>query len=119
MMKKMMLTVAMMILSLSMSFSGEGEKVRVISTSTSSVIVVFDVSSNGKDKLFVDLKGISGELPSVSLIGQNGQTFLYKFIEHTSDHLEFDLTAIEPGAYYVKLNMESEIRMKMIVIGNQ
>jgi hypothetical protein len=118
-MKKIMLTVAIVASSLSISFGGEGDKVKVVSNDTTSSKVVFDVTSDNSNILYVDLKGVLSELSSISLIDRNGETLYYNFVQSPIEHLEIDLTSIKPGMYYVKLNMDSEIRMKLVVIDNQ
>ncbi len=115
-MKKMFLTVAILCSSLSISFGGEGDKVKVVSSDTISSQVVFNVHANSSNVIGVDLAGISTDMASLSLIDQNGETLFYKFINSSEGQFEFDLATIKPGIYYVKLNLDSEIRMKLLVV---
>lgn len=111
-----MFTVAILLSSLSISFGGEGDKVKVVANDTTSSQVIFDVHANSSNVIGVDLAGISAEMASLSLIDQNGQTLFYDFVRSSEDHFEIDLSLIKPGIYYVKLNLDSEIRMKLVVV---
>lgn len=112
----MIFTVAILCSSLSISYGGEGDKVKVVSNDTISSQVIFDVHLNSSNAIGVDLSGISSEMASLSLIDQNGVTLFYNFIESSEDHFEIDLSEVKPGIYYVKLNLDSEIRMKLVVV---
>lgn len=118
-MKKVILAVAVLMSSLTVSFGGEGDKVKVVSNDTTSSKVIFDVHSNEANDLLIDLAGISSEMASVSLIDQKGESLFYNFVNSSEEHIEIDLTGVKPGIYYVKLNMDSEIRMKLVVVDKQ
>gem|GEM_PF-1678969 len=118
-MKKMFLIGALMMSSLSISFGGEGDKIKVVSSDTTSSKVIFDVHSNGNNVVAVDLSGVTSEMASISLIDQKGESIYYHFVDGENEHVEIDLQNVKPGLYYVKLNLDSEIRMKLVVVDNQ
>lgn len=99
--------------------AGEGDKVKVVANDTTSSNVLFNVRASEKDQLTVDVTGISVDLASVSLIDRKGETQFFTFLSSSEEHVTINLSNIEPGMYYVKLNMDSEIRMKLVVIEKQ
>lgn len=115
-MKKLVLSVAILMGAWHPSMAGEGDKVKVVTNDTTSSNVLFNVQTSNSDNLVVDVHGVLGDMPSISLIDRKGETKYFTFLNAPTTHVEIDLTDVQPGMYYVKLNMDSEIRMKLVVI---
>ena len=113
-MKKVILTVAL-IVGTSIAYTGEGKKV-IIVEQMSTEQVVFDIALNEKNELLVHLSGIHQEMASLSLTTLRGSTIHYEFIEQSEKDCKINLDNLEKGKYYVKLNLNGEIRMKSILI---
>lgn len=112
-MKKVMFGLSILLLTPIFPFAGEGNKITVLSTEeVDSVRFQLNVSDN--TNLHVSLAGVYEDLASISVIDMRGKTLFYKFIDNNNMELDIDLSGFEKGAYYVKLNLNSEIRMKVI-----
>lgn len=114
-----MLSIAILMVGLQPAIAGEGDKVKVVSNDTTSSQVLFNVSALDASRLLVEVMGVSVDLASVSLMDRKGETKFFTFLASSSENIEISLDDVEPGIYYVKLNMDSEIRMKLVVVENQ
>lgn len=114
-----MLSIAILMVGLQPGKAGEGDKVKVVSNDTTSSQVLFNVSALDANRLLVEVMGVSVDLASVSLMDRKGETKFFTFLSSSSENIEISLDDVEPGIYYVKLNMDSEIRMKLVVVENQ
>lgn len=115
-MKKIIVSVAFLMGTLTISYGGEGDKIKVLSKDTTSNELVFDVESKNVNQVNINLSGVHDELASISLVNQRGGAIYYEFIQDSKTDYSFDLSNVKPGMYYVKLNANNEIRMKMIVV---
>lgn len=112
-MKKIMFGLSIFLFTPIFPFAGEGNKITVLSTEeTDSVQFQLNVIDNSN--LHVSLAGVYEDLASISVVDMRGKTLFYKFVDHNRMELDIDLSGYEKGAYYVKLNLNSEIRMKII-----
>lgn len=100
----------------SISFGGEGDKIRVISPDTVKAEIGFEIRAEEDQTLHINLTGITDEFASISLVDQRGSALIYQFVKEQNASFDFQLRNINPGIYYVKLNLGSEIRLKMVVI---
>lgn len=114
-----MLSIAILMVGLQPTIAGEGDKVKVVSNDTTSSQVLFNVSALDASRLLVEVMGVSVDLASISLMDRKGETKFFTFLSSSSENIEISLDDVEPGIYYVKLNMDSEIRMKLVVVENQ
>ncbi|MDX1650847.1 MAG: T9SS type A sorting domain-containing protein [Brumimicrobium sp.] len=115
-MKKVMFALLLSTSFLSVSLAGGGEKVRVLSEETLSRKITFKVFAKPKKMLDVKIYGVQDTLASVSLVDQRGSSSYYEFIKNNKSVYSIDLSGLQPGIYFVKLNTNNEIRMKMIVV---
>lgn len=115
-MKKIIVSIAFLMGTLSISYGGEGEKIRVLSKDSTSNELVFNVNSEKLSKVNINLSGVQDELASISLVNQRGAAVYYEFIQKDKVEYSFDLSNVKPGKYYVKLNTNNEIRMRLIVV---
>jgi hypothetical protein len=115
-MKKIIVSIAFLMGTLTISYGGEGDKVKVLSKDTTSNELVFDVESKNVNQVSINLSGVHDDLASISLVNQRGGAIYYEFIQDDKTDYCFDLSNVKPGKYYVKLNANNEIRMKMIVV---
>ena len=97
------------------TYSGEGDK-KILVVAESNEDVIFEVSSKFDKNLFIHVEGVQDEFASLSLIDRRGKSIIYKFLQKGTYDYELDLSSLEKGIYYVKLNFEGEIRMKTLVI---
>jgi len=118
-MKKLMFSVALLMSSLTISYGGEGDKIRLVQNDTSNATVVFDIRQIDQQKLAAFIEGVEGDMASVSLMNCKGETLRFTFVEQSKKKYEIDLSGLATGRYYVKLNMDSEIRMKLVVVEKQ
>jgi YbbR domain-containing protein len=114
-MKKMMLTFIYALMISTYSISGEGNKTIVI-YADSSEDVVFTISSEFENQLHVFIKGQFDESASLSVITARGKSVFYEFVDGYTREFDIDLSNLENGVYYVKLEFNGEIRLKTIVI---
>lgn len=115
-MKKSIVLIAFLVSSLSVTYGGEGDKIKVLTNDSTSKELVFNVSSERTGSLEIDLSGVQDSLASISLVNQRGSAIFYEFVKENQTHFSFDLSKVKPGRYYVKLNANNEIRMKLIVV---
>lgn len=115
-MKKIIVSVAFLMGTLTTSYGGEGDKIKVLSKDTTNNELVFDVESKNVNQVNINLSGVHDDLASISLVNQRGGAIYYEFIQDDKTDYSFDLSNVKPGMYYVKLNANNEIRMKMIVV---
>lgn len=115
-MKKIIVSIAFLMGTLTISYGGEGDKIKVLSKDTTSNELVFDVESEKVNQVKISLSGVHDDLASISLVNQRGGAIYYEFIQDDKTDYSFDLSDVKPGMYYVKLNANNEIRMKMIVV---
>jgi hypothetical protein len=112
-MKKVMFGLSIFLLTPIFPFAGEGNKITVLSSEeVDSVRFQLNVMENSN--LHVSLAGVYEELASISVVDMRGKTLFYKFVDNSNMELDIDLSGFEKGTYYVKLNLNSEIRMKVI-----
>lgn len=112
-MKKVMFGLSIFLFTPIFPFAGEGNKITVLSSEeVDSVRFQLNVMENSN--LHVSLAGVYEELASISVVNMRGKTLFYKFVDNSNMELDIDLSGFEKGAYYVKLNLNSEIRMKVI-----
>jgi len=116
-MKKIIVSIAFLMGTLAISYGGEGEKIRVLSKDSTSNELVFNVKSEKLSKVNIKLSGIQDSLASISLVNQRGAAIYYEFVKEGKTDYSFDLSDVKPGMYYVKLNTNNEIRMRLIVVG--
>lgn len=114
-MKKMMLALVCSLSLSTLTLGGEGDKKIVIYTE-SSEDVVFEMTSTLDEKLIVHIEGVDDEFASLSLIDRRGKSFTYEFLKLENQNYYFDLSKLEKGLYYVKLNFDGEIRMKTLIV---
>lgn len=115
-MKKLTIIAALLIGNIAMSYSGVGEPVRNITVDSSKSEIQFDIESNHSNKLNVLVKGSVENFTSIALIDQRGKSIYYAYVKTNNETFEIDLSGLLPGKYYVKLNTDSEIRMKTLII---
>ena len=115
-MKKIIVSIAFLMGTLSISYGGEGDKIKVLSKDTTGNELVFDVESTNVNQVDINLSGVHDDLASISLVNQRGSAIYYEFVQDNKTNYSFDLSKVKPGMYYVKLNANNEIRMKMIVV---
>lgn len=115
-MKKIIVSIAFLMGTLSISYGGEGEKIRVLSKDSTSNELVFNINSQKLSQVHINLSGVQDSLASISLVNQRGAAIYYEFVKDGKTDYNFDLSDVKPGVYYVKLNANNEIRMKMIVV---
>lgn len=115
-MKKSIVLISFLVSSLSVSYGGEGDKIKVLAKDTTSEKLVFSVSSENVTSVDISLSGIEDSLASISLVNQRGSAIYYEFINMNKMNYSFDLSNVKPGMYYVKLNANNEIRMKLIIV---
>lgn len=115
-MKKSIVLIAFLISSLTVSYGGEGDKIKVLAKDSTSKELVFNVSSENVSSVDINLSGVEDSLGSISLVNQRGSAVFYEFVKMNKTNYSFDLSGVKPGMYYVKLNANNEIRMKMIIV---
>jgi hypothetical protein len=115
-MKKIIVSIAFLMGTLSISYGGEGEKIRVLSKDSTSNELVFNVNAEKLGYVSVDLSGVQDSLASISLVNLRGGAIFYEFVKDSKINYNFDLSDVKSGMYYVKLNANNEIRMKMIIV---
>jgi hypothetical protein len=112
-MKKVMFGLSILLFTPVFPHAGEGNKITVLSSEeVDSVRFHLDVNENSN--LHVSLAGVYEDLASISVVDMRGKTLFYKFVDKSNMELDIDLSGFDKGAYYVKLNLNSEIRMKVI-----
>lgn len=99
----------------SFAISGEGKRT-VIIYADSSEDVVFTISSEFDNQLHVYVEGNFDKTASLSVVTNRGKSVFYSFIEDYSREFDIDLSNLDNGIYYVKLEFNGEIRLKTIVI---
>lgn len=115
-MKKIIVSIAFLMGTLTISYGGEGDKIKVLSKDTTSNELVFTVNAEKLGQVNINLIGVHDSLASISLVNQRGGALYYEFIQDDKTDYSFDLSDVKPGMYYVKLNANNEIRMKMIIV---
>lgn len=115
-MKKIIVSIAFLMGTLSISYGGEGEKIRVLSKDSTSNELVFNVNAENFSQVNINLSGVQDSLASISLVNQRGAAIFYEFVKDGKTDYSFDLSNVKPGMYYVKLNANNEIRMRLIVV---
>ncbi len=115
-MKKLTIIAAILIGNIAMSYSNVGEPVKNIIVDSSKSEIQFDIESNQSNVLSVFVKGVEESFTSIALIDQRGKSIYYAYVETNNEVFEINLTDLAPGKYYVKLNTDSEIRMKTIIV---
>lgn len=115
-MKKMIVSIAFLMGTLTISYGGEGDKIRVLSKDSTSNELVFKVNTEKLSLVNIHLNGVQDSLASISLVNQRGAAVYYEFVQEGKTDYSFDLTNVKPGKYYVKLNANNEIRMRLIVV---
>lgn len=115
-MKKIIVSIAFLMGTLSISYGGEGEKIKVLSKDSTSNELVFKVKAKESGLLDINLSGVQDSLASISLVNLRGAAVYYEFVKVEITDYSFDLSNLKPGKYYVKLNANNEIRMKLIVV---
>ncbi|MGM0479970.1 MAG: hypothetical protein ACQERC_12185 [Bacteroidota bacterium] len=118
-MKKLMFSAALLMSSLTISYGGEGDKIRLVKNDTSNATVVFNIRQIDQQKLSAFVDGVTSDMASISLMNCKGETLRFAFVDQERKQYELDLSDLETGRYYVKLNMDSEIRMKLVVVEKQ
>ncbi|RFC53419.1 T9SS type A sorting domain-containing protein [Brumimicrobium aurantiacum] len=115
-MKKLTIIAAMLIGSIGVSMSGVGEPVKTITVDSSKSEIKFDVNASKAQILNVSVQGVEEDFTSIALIDQRGKSIFYSFVKSDNETFEINLKNLTPGKYYVKLNMDSEIRMKTLIV---
>jgi hypothetical protein len=115
-MKKIIVSIALLMGTLTNAYGGEGNKIKVLSKDSTGNELVFTVNAEKLSQVNINLHGVHDSLASISLVNKRGGAIYYEFIQDEKTDYSFDLTDVEPGIYYVKLNANNEIRMKMIVV---
>ncbi|WP_159038519.1 T9SS type A sorting domain-containing protein [Brumimicrobium mesophilum] len=118
-MKKTIMIAAMFIGNIAISYSGIGEPVKTVTVDTSKSEVQFNVDAPQSNILNVSVQGVEESFTSIALIDQRGKSIYYAFVKTDNEKFEINLSELDPGKYYVKLNMDSEIRMKTIIVQGQ
>jgi hypothetical protein len=114
-MKKIMFGLSLFLFTPIFPYAGEGNEITVLSSEeVDSVRFQLNVMENSN--LHISLGGVYEELASISVVDMRGKTLFYKFVENDSMELDIDLSGFKKGAYYVKLNLNTEIRMKVIKV---
>lgn len=74
---------------------------------------VFEVTfSQEYGKIIVHIQGEFDDYSSVSITNNRGSEYQFSFIQNGSNDIEFNVSDLKPGSYYVVLNTNQEIRMK-------
>lgn len=97
----------------------EGNTSKTVSTDTVKIKkeTIFEMNFNETtDLLTVDVDGLFDKYSSVSVTNNRGSEYLFQFIKEDSNQLEFDLSNLEKGSYFLVLNTNSEIRIKRFQI---
>ncbi|RYM32948.1 T9SS type A sorting domain-containing protein [Brumimicrobium glaciale] len=115
-MKKLTIIAALLIGNIAMSYSGVGEPTKNILVDSSKSEIQFDIESNKSNVLTVLVKGVEENFTSIALIDQRGKSIYYAYVKTNSETFQIDLSELTPGKYYVKLNTDSEIRMKTLIV---
>lgn len=115
-MKKLMIIAAFFMANVAFTNSGVGEPEKILLNDSSQSEVQFNIESIHSNTLKVSVKGVQENFTSLSLIDQRGKTIFYQFVKTNNDSFEIDLADLLEGKYYVKLNMDNEIRMKIVMI---
>ena len=117
-MKKLTIIAALLIGNIAMSNSDVGEPIKTISVDSSKSTIQFEIESTQNNLLNVIIKGVETNFTSIALIDQRGKSFYYAYVESNNEKFEINLSKLTPGKYYVKLNTDSEIRMKTLIVEN-
>jgi|SRR5690554_6152879 len=115
-MKKLTIIAAMLIGNIAMSYSGVGEPMKTITVDSSKSEIQFDIESNQSNILKVFVKGVQEDFTSIALIDLRGKSIYYSYVKTSNEIFQIDLSNLTPGKYYVKLNTDSEIRMKTLIV---
>jgi hypothetical protein len=115
-MKKLTIIAAMLIGNIAMSFSGVGDPVKTITVDSSKSEIKFEIEASQPNLLSVLVQGVEESFTSIALIDQRGKSFYYAYVNSNNEIFEISLTDLTPGKYYVKLNTDSEIRMKTLIV---
>jgi plastocyanin len=116
-MKKLMIIAAVLMGNIAFSYSEAGEPINKVTIDSSENEIHFNIESTNSNLLNVWVKGVEEDFTSIALIDQRGKTLYYQYVKTDNDTFEINLEDLAPGKYYVKLNMDSEIRMKTVIIG--
>ncbi|WP_299203758.1 T9SS type A sorting domain-containing protein [Brumimicrobium sp.] len=115
-MKKLMIIATMFIANAAFTNNEIGEPQKVLTHDSVNNNVQFEVEKINSNLLNVWVEGAEGNFVSISLIDQRGKSIFYQFVESQKNHFSIDLANLSEGKYYVKLNMGSEIRMKVVMV---
>lgn len=115
-MRKLTIIAAMLIGNIAMSYSGVGEPIKNISMDSSKNNVRFEMETVNTNVLNVFVQGVEESFTSIALIDHRGKSIYYAYVKTNTEMFEIDLAGLSPGKYYVKLNMDSEIRMKTLIV---
>lgn len=115
-MKKLTIIAAMLIGNIAMSYSGVGEPIRNITVDSSKSEIQFEVDASKENVLSVYVQGVEKSFTSLAIIDQRGKSIYYAYVKSNSETFQINLSELTPGKYYVKLNMDSEIRMKTLIV---
>ena len=111
-----MMITALFLGNIAICYSGLGEPVKTITIDSSKSDIQFDVDASNSNTLNVSVQGVEENFTSIALIDQRGKSIYYAYVESNNENFEINLSELTPGKYYVKLNMDSEIRMKTIIV---
>lgn len=115
-MKKLTIIAALLMGNIAMSYSGVGEPIKDVTVDSSKSEIQFDINTSQPNVLNVYVQGIEEDFTSIALIDQRGKSIYYAYVKSNSEKFEINLSELSPGKYYVKLNMDSEIRMKTLIV---
>jgi YbbR domain-containing protein len=65
-----------------------------------------------KGLVTISVEGELDTLSSVSVTNNRGSEYRFSFVESGASNIEFNVSDLRPGSYYVVLNTGEEIRMK-------
>lgn len=115
-MKKIIVSIAFLVGTFTSCYGGVGDKIKVLSKDSTSNELTFNINTGKLNTVSVYLSHVKDSLASISLVNQRGSAIFYEFVKKNQNDYTFDLSNVNPGVYYVKLNANDEIRMKMIVV---
>src|SRR5690554_3821966 len=115
-MKKLMIIAGMFIGNAAFTNNEIGEPQKVVTHDSVNNSVQFEVEKINSNFLNLWVERAEANFVSISFIDQREKSIFYQFVQSQKHHFSIDLANLSEGKYYVKLNMGSEIRMKVVMV---